>query len=97
MESLESSTRLIQEVLAVVVAEVLGSDDSVQIRLEKLLDEIDLVERVVRVGLNDVEDRNDLDHQHKSSRAVEQMAEEDLTHILADALFGKVLEELELS
>lgn len=43
-----------------IVAEVLSADDPVQIRLEQFLDEVDLVECVVRVWLNDVEDRDDL-------------------------------------
>jgi hypothetical protein len=51
---------LIEEILAVVVTEILCSDDSVQVGLEEFLNEVDLVERFVGGWLNDVEYRNDL-------------------------------------
>jgi hypothetical protein len=41
MKRLEGTTRLVQEVLAVIVREVLSPDHAVQIGFEELLDEID--------------------------------------------------------
>lgn len=57
---LEGAQRLVDEVLAVVVRELLCADDAVHVGLHELLDEIDLVKGVVAPGLLDVEDRDDV-------------------------------------
>jgi hypothetical protein len=51
---------LVEEILAVVITEILCSDDSVEVGLEEFLNKVDLVERFVRGWLNDVEYRDDL-------------------------------------
>jgi len=51
---------LVEEILAVVITEILCSDDSVQVGLEKFLYKVNLVERFVGGWLNDVEYRDDL-------------------------------------
>jgi hypothetical protein len=42
VECLEGAECLVYKILAVVVAELLSSDDTVQVRLHELLDQIDL-------------------------------------------------------
>lgn len=54
------SPHLIDEVLAVIVAELLRADDAVEICLHKLLDEVDLAELVDVGRLEDVEDGDDV-------------------------------------
>ena len=41
MERFQGPARLIKKVLAVVIAQVLGPDNAVQVGLQELLDEID--------------------------------------------------------
>ncbi len=45
----QDSPHLIDEILAVVVAELLGADDAVEIGLHELLDEVDFAE-LMNVG-----------------------------------------------
>lgn len=45
---------------ALVIAEVLRANDVVHVGLHELLDEVDLLEAVVRRRLDNVEDRDDL-------------------------------------
>lgn len=40
VEGLQRTTRLVNKVLAMVVAKILGADDAVEVRLEQLLDEV---------------------------------------------------------
>jgi hypothetical protein len=51
---------LVYEVLAVIVAELLGADDSVQVGLHELLDEVDLLEIVIGVWSENVEYGDDV-------------------------------------
>ena len=51
---------LIDEVLAVVIAQILRADNSVQIRLHQLLNKINFFEVFERRGLNYVENTDDL-------------------------------------
>lgn len=54
MHGFQSSQCLVDEILAVVVREFLGSDNSMHIRLHKLLDEVDLREGFEISGSLDV-------------------------------------------
>lgn len=56
MHCLESSEGLIDEVLAVIVRQLLGSDDSVHICLHQFLDQIHFREAFVISRFLDVED-----------------------------------------
>lgn len=60
MHCLERTEGLVDEVLAVVVGEVLGADDTVHVCFHELLDEVDFCEGVEAAGFLDVEDRDDL-------------------------------------
>ena len=60
VEGLEGAEGLVDKVLGVVVGEVLGADDAVHVGLHQLLDEVDLLERLERRRLDDVQDRDDL-------------------------------------
>ena len=53
-------TDLVYEVLAVIVAELLGTNDAVKIGLHKLLDEVDLLEVIERGRTEDVEYGDDV-------------------------------------
>lgn len=46
MEGFEGTKGLVYKVLAMVVAELLGTDDTMEVSLHKLLNEIDLCELV---------------------------------------------------
>lgn len=54
------ATHLVDEVLAMVVAEGLGPDDTVEIGLHEFLDEVDFLEELEGGGLEDVEDGDDV-------------------------------------
>ena len=60
MHGLEGTESLVDEVLAVVVGQILGTYNAVHIRLHELLDEVDLGEVLVRAWLLDVKDGNDI-------------------------------------
>lgn len=60
MHGLERSQRLVDEILAMVVGEVLGSNDSVHIRLHEFLDKVDLVEAIVASRLLDIKNGDDV-------------------------------------
>jgi hypothetical protein len=51
---------LIDEVLAVIIAQILRSNHSVQIRLHQFLHKVHLLEVLVGGGLHDVENVDDL-------------------------------------
>jgi hypothetical protein len=57
---LESAEGLVDKVLAVVVGEVLGSDDAVHVCFHEFLDEVDFCEGVEAAWFLDIEDRDDL-------------------------------------
>lgn len=60
VEVLDALEQLVQHVGHVVVAEVVGADDGVQVRVHVLLDEVDLAEALEGRGLLDVEDLDDV-------------------------------------
>ena len=41
MERFQRTTSLIQEILAMIIAQILGTNDAVEIGLEEFLDEVD--------------------------------------------------------
>jgi hypothetical protein len=51
---------VVVKVLAVVVREVLGSDDPMHARLHQLLNEINLRKRLITARLLDINDRDDV-------------------------------------
>ena len=53
-------TYLIDKVLAVIIAQILCPDDPVQVGLEEFLDDVDFLEFVVRLGLANVENGDQL-------------------------------------
>ena len=60
VHSLKCAESLVDKVLAVVVRKLLCADDTVHVRLHKLLDEVDLSKALVVARLLDVEDGNDV-------------------------------------
>lgn len=53
-------TDLVYEVLAMIVAKLLGADDTVKVRLHEFLDEVDLLELLETGRTQDVEDGDDI-------------------------------------
>lgn len=60
VHGLERTQSLVGEVLAVVVRELLGTDNAMKVSLHELLDEVHLGEGLVGAGLDDVEDADDV-------------------------------------
>lgn len=56
VHALEGTESLVDKVLAMVVAEVLGPDDSVHVCLHQLLDQVHLLECLEGWGLDDIQD-----------------------------------------
>lgn len=56
VHALEGAESLVDKILTVVVAEVLGPDDSVHVCLHQLLDQVHLLERLEAWGLDDIQD-----------------------------------------
>jgi hypothetical protein len=60
VHSLQSTKGLVDEVLAVVVGQILGTDNAVHIRLHQLLDEVDLAEGLIVPRLLDIQNTDDV-------------------------------------
>ena len=71
VQVLDALEQLVEQVGHVVVAQVVGADDGVQVGVHVLLDEVDLAEALETRGLLDVEDFDDV-------RVVEALEELDL-------------------
>lgn len=71
VQVLDALEQLVEQVGHVVVAQVVGADDGVQVGVHVLLDEVDLAEALETGGLLDVEDLDDV-------RVVEALEELDL-------------------
>lgn len=60
VHGLEGAEGLVDEVLAMIVGEILGANDTVHIRFHELLDKIHLRKRFVVAGLLDVKNADDV-------------------------------------
>ncbi len=60
VHGLQCAKGLVDEVLAVIIGEILGTDNAVHVGLHELLDEVDLGESLVGSWLLDVEDGDDV-------------------------------------
>lgn len=54
------TTDLVYKVLAMVIAQLLGTDNTMKVSLHELLDKINLGEVVYTAGLEDIEDGDDV-------------------------------------
>lgn len=60
VHGLESAKGLIREILTMVVRQLLGTDDSMQVGLHELLNQVHLGERFIGAGFDNVEDADDV-------------------------------------
>ena len=60
VHGLQGTESLVNEVLAVIIGQILGTDNAVHVRLHELLNEVDLGEVLVGAWLLDVKDGNDV-------------------------------------